>query len=93
MAALKFPEHEKMKEVQAKSQAIGEFLEWLRTEKQLFLSREVEIAKRWNGDPITEWLPQHPDLERLLAEFFEIDLAKIEQEKRQMLDELRRANE
>lgn len=30
---MRYPEHEKMKAIKDKSQAIGEFLEWLDTEK------------------------------------------------------------
>jgi hypothetical protein len=38
-----------------------------------------------------ELVPIHYDVQKLLAEFFGIDLDKLEQEKRTMLDELRKA--
>lgn len=38
------------------------------------------------------YLPAHLDINKLLAKFFNIDLAKIETEKRAMLEALRAAN-
>lgn len=59
---------------------------------------------RWHSDEelativdgrvqIEEWWPTHRSIQSILAEYFGIDLDKIEAEKRQMLDELRAMNE
>lgn len=42
---------------------------------------------------LSELYPYSYNIQKLLAEFFEIDLNKIEEEKRQMLDEMRKLNE
>lgn len=57
-------------------QTIEEFLEWLFTEKDVMLYYWV-INKIANSS----------DMEKLIAEFFEIDLKAVEQEKRQLLEE------
>jgi hypothetical protein len=78
-------ECDKMLKVQAKSQAIGEFLEWLG-------SNEVVLA-RWQRSRIEDRLmPLGASTENLLAEFFEIDLAKVEKEKRAILNYQRKLN-
>lgn len=81
-----YPEHDKLKEVQPLSQAIGEFLEWCAQE-----GREMVLAE-WVNDG--SWmLPASTSTEKLLAQFFQIDLDKIEAEKQQMLDHIRKLNE
>jgi len=72
-----YPEHEKMAGIRDQSQICGEFLEWLTTEGGFHL------AQRSDSGPWT--VPALYDIAQLLAEFFEIDLTKIEAEKRQML--------
>lgn len=75
---MKFPEHEKLSAVQDKSQAIGEFLEWLTGE------RGYEIAEYTDS---SDWpLPVRYNTQSLLAEFFGIDLVKLDDEKRCMID-------
>lgn len=80
---MKTPELEKMKAVQPKSQVIGEFLEWLTGEKG------VTLAKY---DKDNRLMPTHDHAEKLLAEFFEIDLVKVEREKRMILENIRRSS-
>ena len=77
-----FPENEKIKAVKEKSQAIGEFLEWLE-EKKIHL---VTLKGEHGYNPV------YTSTENLLAEFFNIDLDKVEEEKLQMLEELRKLN-
>lgn len=73
-----YPEHEKLNAVKDQSQAIGDFLDWLNSEKGIVL------ANYGNSD--VAWLaPDGTAKERLLAEYFEIDLDKLEAEKRAML--------
>lgn len=79
-----YPEHEKLHKISDKSQAIGEFIEWLAQEKKLHLAEFAPTSR--------EGLMWHAmcDIQELLAEFFEIDRDAIEREKRQMLEEIRR---
>lgn len=74
-----YPEHDKMKAVAEKSQAIGEFLEF----------GPGQLCE-WNDD-LGEFLPISGGITKLLATYFEIDLDKIEAEKRAMLDTMRAA--
>lgn len=73
------PEHEKLKSVQHLSQSIGEFVEWLGEKELAICCREGD--EYW---PIS--IPTQ--LSKLLADYFEIDLGRLEAEKQQMLDEL-----
>lgn len=80
----KYPEHDKLHEVKKdKSQAIGEFLEWLQSSRGVILGEWLEGYED-RLQPISE------DIQALLAEYFEIDLDKIEEEKCQMLEEMRK---
>lgn len=83
---MKYPECEKMNKVAKESQAIGNFLEWLSKNKKLTLCEFIE------GDAYTydRYIPYHYQIEELLAKFFKIDLNKVEQERRQILEELRK---
>jgi hypothetical protein len=81
----KTPELDKMSLIQDKSQAIGGFIEWLgERDPQLYL---CECAKEEEG-----FFPVYPNIEKLLAEYFEIDLDKIEKERRELLDYVRQQN-
>ena len=76
-----YPECEKMAAIQDKSQVIGEFIEWMRSEQ------EFEICTY--SDYSREYVPSSMSIEILLAKFFNIDLNKVEEEKRQILKQLR----
>lgn len=80
---MSYPEHEKMKAIQPKSQAIGDFLTWL-GERGIWLA-EFETPERL--------VPYHFSTQELLARYFEIDRAKIGKEKDAMLEEMRKMNE
>ena len=87
-----YPEHDKLAKVSDRSQAIGEFLEWLgeRESKVVLCSLERTSSGFY---PKKIFLPIANSVERLLAEYFEIDLKVIEDEKRAMLDVCRKANQ
>jgi hypothetical protein len=52
----KYPEHERMKAVRDKSQAIGEFIDWLRSEETPYTIAEWEEWRACEaGD---EWVPK-----------------------------------
>lgn len=54
---------------------------------------DAELATIVDGRvQIEEWWPAHRSIQSILAEYFEIDLDKIEDEKRQMLEEMRAMN-
>lgn len=76
--AVGYPEHEKLKAVMGKSQCCGEFLEHL-------FSKGYYLAKYRNESLVAE----NRRIEDLLAEFFEIDLKKLEEEKLAMVEECR----
>ena len=80
-----YPEHDKLAKIRDKSQAIGEFLEWLQ-EKGIHLGRYVD-------DYSTHMDTLDSQTNDLLAEYFEIDLNVLEDEKRAMLDAQRAAND
>lgn len=92
----KYPEHEKLQAVVDKSQAIGTFIEWLQDVKKLHLAKWTDIEHEdivTDEIHIVQELCLEPlDINKTLAEYFEIDLNKLEQEKRDMLEELRKAN-
>lgn len=73
-----YPEHEKLKRIKVKSQAIGEFLDWLDQEKNLELYDRVREC------------PANIPIQDLLAEYFDIDRGRLEEEKLAMLEELRK---
>ena len=81
----KYPECTKLASIAPVSQKIGEFLDWWMSNENRILAE----GYRDYGD-IRAWFPTRRSLEVILAEFFEIDLEKVEAEKRVMLDEIRR---
>jgi len=102
------PEHEKLKLIKDKSQAIGEFIEWLEHDKKIHLSKVHTHGPECEGwDPDRECYNPGFDarceffdgqlyfasvnIVDLLAEFFEIDRRKLEDEKLAMLEEFRTA--
>jgi len=81
--ATKYQEHEKLSKVSKESQAIGEFLDWLQTEKGYTVGEYNKFD---------ELRPVRFNIQDILAEFYSIDLNKLEAEKRAMLDLLRKEN-
>lgn len=94
----KYPEHEKLAKVKDKSQAIGEFLEWLQERYTIASYNPVSI--RWDSieetaEPVEDGDAKYPiyrsvpvAVRGLLAEYLGIDENKLEREKQQMLKEL-----
>lgn len=83
MTTQKYPEHEKLDKIQETSNSIGTFLEWLSSTKQ------IRFAK-WDREVFVQ---QSMEIEKWLAEYFNIDLKKLEEEKQAMLKELRKLQE
>lgn len=79
-----YPECDKARKIAHFSQKIGEFLDWLEIDKRICLMED-----RGPGDE--DGFRYYHTLyskERLLAEFFDIDLDKWEEEKRAILKKL-----
>jgi len=75
-----YPECEKLNEVAPYSQKIVEFLNWLSNEKGIELA-DYEKSDRFHFPKSTN--------ENLLAEFFDIDMVKVEQERQAILESVR----
>jgi hypothetical protein len=86
-----YPEHDRLRAVKIEAQAIGEFLDF----GGYVLAKFREAGD--NGKPV--WHPEYDvwgdalvpvgrPIPEVLADYFEIDLTKIEAEKRAMLDAL-----
>ena len=84
MEKLKTPTLDEMVEIQEQSQLCGEFLDWFLRKYTVFYrkqKRESPYANvMGNGDYINK--------EKLLAEFFDIDLDEAEREKDMLLQSL-----
>lgn len=75
------PELDKLRAVQDESQVLGEFLtEWLP-------SQGIHLMMYVDGDDLPRMVNRTPNT--LLAEFFGIDLVKVETERRAVLKYLR----
>ena len=81
----KYPQHNKLHAVVDQSQAIGEFIDWLSDEKGVTLAHH----ERWEGYDNPQYVPYRRSIQGLLAEFFDIDLTALDDEKRAMLDAIR----
>lgn len=96
----KYPECEKLAAVREKSQAAGEFLDWLKEEKKILLyrphvcdedCREGFMIEKYNSCPRSdEETPVHESTLQFLQEFFRIDPNKLEEERMAMLEECRK---
>ena len=75
----KYPECEKLKAVSDKSQEIGAFLDWLQSQKKVVLATYL---------PTDDLMPMRFSMEELLAEYYEVDLKKVEKERRAILKAL-----
>ena len=72
-----YPESEKLAAITPQSRIIREFLEWLSKTKGLTLWGDAEMSRRVYT------------IESLLSEFFDIDMKKVEVERRQMIADMR----
>jgi hypothetical protein len=97
------PEIDRMHGVKQQSQAIGDFLAWLQDTRgwRLCVEHQHDDGCYQHGDrrgfvlcdfSHGEMLTANYNIETLLAEFFRIDLAKIEVEKLALLEEIRAAS-
>lgn len=80
-----YPEHDKMAAIKELSQAVYDFIEWLPSQ-DCMIGQMVQYEDR--DEPV--FVPYYGSIKELIAKHFGIDLDKIEQEKRVMLDALRK---
>lgn len=80
---VKTPQLDKMRSVKEDSQKLSTFIDWL-TEQGMPICEKI-TDDRYGA----EMAPITISIERLLARYFEIDLNKVEDERRSLLDELR----
>lgn len=79
--------HEKLKALEKDRSVVQRFIDWLYDEQ------ECEIAF-WERNRIEDRLcPIRQGREQLMAEFFKIDLKVLDDEKRAMLDHIRKLNQ
>jgi len=95
-------EVEKIREVKEQSQAIGNFIEEFLRGKGIFLAKYHKHTKECYvfgkkkfkipqcGINSEQPISMHYNIEKLLAEYFKIDLNKAEEEKRKILEDLRK---
>lgn len=94
----KYPEHEKLSKVKEQSQKCGEFLDWLH-ERYVLGQHHKHVAECYEDDDGEDvnicamstsiLYVASANTTKLLAEFFEIDEKKLEEEKLAMLAKLR----
>lgn len=89
---LKYPEHVKLKIVQKQSQTIHEFLLWCQQEHGLGLAHYLRHETK-DDDDSDHMIWDQIGITKRVAQFLEIDLDKLEDEKRAMLDEIRTTND
>ena len=80
MSDTQYPLNNKFERVSDLKHAIASFLEWAEKQKGLSLCEPYKPQYSW-------YIPIHASKEQLLLEFFGIDLAALEREKRQMSNE------
>ena len=83
----KYPELEKLQSVKEESQKIGEFLEWLRG-RYVFANWVGNKDEDTNDYMLEILLPDRKSIESILADYFGIDLVKVEKERIKILEKL-----
>lgn len=81
-----YPESERLKHVINDAKRIGNFLEWLSDEREAILCK---FTTKFHGNtPVNQYLPVEWTTERILADYFGIDLDVVEIERQDMLKKL-----
>lgn len=80
------PTLERILKLQEQSQVCGEFLTWLQKKYAMF---ERKISRK---EPVYYGTGDYINTEKVLAEFFNIDLEEAEAEKEQLLRKVRNEN-
>ena len=80
------PECDKMLAIQDKSLILSGFVDWLKENGYAICEQTDYEGSTY---PRIQWVPQRKSYEELFANYFEIDLKKVEQEKQAILAEIR----
>ena len=95
---VKCPECDKIGAAHDKSMVLSEFLDWLEekgykicvpTEAKNVLDRLTGRKETWATEDVDMWYPLQISPEKILANYFEIDLDKAEEERQALLDAIR----
>lgn len=89
-AEAQYPMHEKLKALGTDKLTVQRFIDWLFDEKEWEICEEAEYERGEYGDRL---VPIRKRREDIMAEFFEIDLTVLDDEKRAMLDNIRKLNQ
>lgn len=77
------PECDKLKIIQPDSQKIGAFLEWLS-------DQGLQICRLEDMSVDDMWIPDYVNIQKRLEKYFEIDMNKVEAEKRAILESIQK---
>ncbi len=77
-----YPEHEKLKSIKGLSQELGSFIEWAK-------GKGWTLRKWHEEDDYTGYISVGKSIQEMLAEFYNIDLVKLEEEKEDLLKQIR----
>lgn len=101
-----YPELEKVEQIRERSEPAGAFLDWLVNERGIILAQyhkhtdgckfeeDEDEPPVWDcGYDEDQLQPCYIGIEKLLAEYFHIDLDKVEKERRQLLEDVRKRGE
>ncbi len=91
----KYPECEKLSKISEESQKLGEFLEWLyqkytlcewsESKREEFTDDKGEIDYQYSPEG---YYPSRVPIQTLLAEYFDIDMEKVDKERFEILKSL-----
>lgn len=86
-----YSEHEKLHEIKDQSQTISEFFDWLGSKGLLICKYHKQVGSTLGQGEFQEagYYPETPSIQILLTDFFDIDQKKLEEEKKDMLDDFR----
>lgn len=86
---MKYPEHEKLKSVKRESEIVQSFIDWLFDETNMLICEFDQDGDWYEG--------RYPQVrltrEQIMAQYFDIDLQKLSEEKDAILDDWRKSQE
>jgi hypothetical protein len=84
------PECDKLAAIKDKAEVLQEFVDWLNDERGYSICERRPSGKSTAHEELDEYWPaSYGGYNRLFADFFGIDLDKVEQERRAILDHVR----
>lgn len=83
MSKINTPTLDRMLEIQGQSQLCGEFLEWLQSKYTMY---DKKVKREFPFMDVMRDTGDYINIEKLLAEFFDIDLDEAEKEKTMLME-------